>query len=265
MVRLSVSVMAHPVRRPLVEELLGQLGDVPVSWDKHAEPSPDPERRWATGRAAWEMHDPSADWHLVIQDDALVSDNFREGLSAALDHVPFGVVVSAYLGTKRPQQQAVQNAIGQARKSGAAWAVMRSLNWGPAIVVPTQAIRPMLDWSDRKTGLAYDKRIGVFFRDELGWGCWYTWPSLVDHRQGPSISGHGNIGRFAHEFAADALQVDWSRVPDDDGARERAFRHRNTRRLVFVRDDEKAAQLARARMWTEVDVGTLRGSLAPLR
>src|SRR5690606_25850971 len=62
----------HPTRKEQVEDLQAMLDrDVPVAWDPNPEPSPDPQRRWATGRAAWELHDADADWHLVIQDDAV--------------------------------------------------------------------------------------------------------------------------------------------------------------------------------------------------
>jgi hypothetical protein len=40
-----------------------------------------------------------------------------------------------------------------------------------------------------------------------------TWPSLVDHRDVPSLVGHGG-GRYAHKFIgenASALDIDWSK------------------------------------------------------
>jgi len=265
MVSLSVSVMAHPVRRPLVEELLEQLGDVPVAWDQHAQPSPLPYRRWATGRRAWQMADPSSDWHVVVQDDALVSNNFREGFAKALDHVPFGAIVSAYLGTKRPSQRYVQQAIGRAEQAGSSWATMNGLNWGPAIAVPTVSIPQMLAWCDEKVDLPYDTRIGRFYRDQLGWECWYTWPSLVDHRQGPSICGHGSVGRFAHRFAEDALAVDWSKVPAQESGTTRAFRNRQSGRLVITRDAAVASQMERARRWVEEEARAIPLHVRTLR
>jgi len=265
MVKLSVSVMAHPVRRPLVEELLAQLGDVPVSWDSNPEPSPEPQRRWATGRRAFELADPQSDWHVVVQDDALVSENFREGLARALDHAPFGVIVSPYLGTKRPSQQSVQRAIQKAEKAGSSWTTMSGLNWGVAIAVPTVSIPHMLAWCDEQTTMPYDTRIGRFYRDQLGWECWYTWPSLVDHREGPSICGHSSSGRYAHRFAGDAMEPDWSRLPPEDAGQSRAFRNIASGRLVVTRDPVAAAQMASARRWVEEDATALPLHVRPLR
>src|SRR5690606_32431577 len=83
--RLSAAIMAHPIRKEQVKELQAMLDrPVPVAWGPNPEPSPDPQRRWATRRAAWELHDPTADWHLVIQDDAIVCQDFLAGLEAAL-------------------------------------------------------------------------------------------------------------------------------------------------------------------------------------
>src|SRR5690606_20533277 len=61
-VTLSVSIMAHPARAGFVSELAARLDDAPVAWDTDGV-------RWHTGRRAWELHDPTADWHLVVQDD----------------------------------------------------------------------------------------------------------------------------------------------------------------------------------------------------
>lgn len=210
--KLSVSVMAHRVREEQVAELTASLDrDVEVVWDRYAKPSSQPHRRWATGRRAWEAHAPDADWHLVLQDDVLAAPDLIAGLERALEHVPTEAVASAYLGTKRPAANLITELVGQAREQNASWIVGRSLNWGPAILAPVASIPDMLAWCDRQRATAYDKRIGLYYRDVLSWATWYPWPSLVDHRAGPSICGHGSVGRHAHETVpGSALDVDWS-------------------------------------------------------
>jgi hypothetical protein len=99
----------------------------------------------------------------------------------------------------------------------------------------------------------------------MGWACWYTWPSLVDHRQGPSIAGHESAGRFAHRFAPDATVPDWSALPPNEMDDVRAFRNMQTGRLVVVRDDVAASQMAQASRWVEVDAGTLPLAAQALR
>jgi hypothetical protein len=200
---ISVAVMAHPRRQRLTDELL-QVLDAPAQLvlDRHND-------EWDTGRRAWDAHDPSATHHLVLQDDAIPCLNLVAGLARALTYVPPHAIVSLYLGTRRPMRNTVQRAVDDARAQNAAWVVMPHLNWGVGVVLPTETIPDMLDHADRHPGRAYDRRIGRWYF-ENGWPTWCTWPSLVDHADGPSLNNY--LGRRqAHWFAeGSALDVDWS-------------------------------------------------------
>jgi hypothetical protein len=69
----------------------------------------------------------------------------------------------------------------------------------------------MLPWCDVQNYPNYDRRIGRYAIDVLRMGTWCTFPSLVDHRDIPSLVGHGD-GRVAHHFIGEstsALSVDW--------------------------------------------------------
>lgn len=208
MAKLSVSIMAHSSRSHLVPTLVERLGitEDRVTWDRM-------NNRWDTGRRAWEAYDPDADFHLVLQDDAIVTRDLITGLESALDRVPADAIVSPYVGTRRPQPQKVIRAIAEARDKQASWIVMGSLNWGVGIIIPTRAIEDMLPWCDQQTYPNYDKRIGQYFLKVKRWPTWYTWPSLVDHHDDEvSLCGHGP-GRYAHEFLgtdASALDADFS-------------------------------------------------------
>ena len=216
--RLSVAIMAHPMREHAVKELLDQLDrPVPVIWDINQEPSTDPRQRWETGRRAWEAHEPTADWHMVLQDDIHVSRNLLDGLELALDQIGLDGLASAYTGTGRPDQANVRRALRHATGKGHSWMTTRSLNWGTAICAPVPTIPAMLDWCSQpgRQRLNYDMRIGVYYRDVHGWRTWYTVPSLVEHRELPSLVGHGSgRPRVAHWFhTGSALDIDWTRVP----------------------------------------------------
>lgn len=215
--RLSVAVMGHPRRQAWIEELVDRLGgDVPVALDPYG-PSKRPAQRWANGRRAWEMADPGADFHMVIQDDALVCDDLIVGLEKALDQLPDGGLMSPYTGRGRPNQGSVKRAVSEADRFGYSWLATWSLNWGVAIVVPTATIGDMLTWCSQPARVAanYDQRIGIYYRDILGWRTWYTNPSLVEHRDSDSLIGHGRGGdRVAHRFhTGSALDVDWTATP----------------------------------------------------
>lgn len=218
--RVSTVVMAHPVREQAVSELRGSLDrDVEVVWDGKSVPSKRPEQRWRTGHRAWEMVDRSADYGMVIQDDIMVAKDFIGGVEKALSVLGPDGLVSAYTGTGRPDQNSVKRAVRNAEHAGTPWAEMRSLCWGPAIIVPTSQISPMLDWCNLRKNRTknYDYRIGLYFRDVMGWKTFYLIPSLVEHRKMPSLVGHdyGPV-RESHRFIgerASALKVDYSRLP----------------------------------------------------
>lgn len=205
-----MSVMAHPSRADAVERLLPRLSLDPalVAWDRKND-------RWDTGRRAWEMHDPHAEFHLVVQDDALVAKDLLAGVAKATEFLPQDAIASLYVGTRRPLAFKVEKAVQHARSLKPSWIVMPGLNWGVAILVPTSQIEQMLVWCDKQDYPNYDRRIGRYFVDVKRWHTWCTWPSLVDHSDGESLCGHGE-GRKAHHFVGEdtsALGVDFSRPP----------------------------------------------------
>ena len=202
--KVSVSVMAHPLRAALVEELTASL-DRPaqVAWDRH-------NSAWDTARRAWEAHDPSATHHLVLEDDAVACRDLVAGLELALEHVPAEAAVSLYVGTLRPDGRRVAAAVNRADRAGAAWVVMSDIKWGVALAAPVAVIPEMLAHGDSP---AYDWNVRSYFARRR-WPVWCTWPSLVDHRDVPGLVRHQvppSGPRRAHRFASgSALDVDWS-------------------------------------------------------
>lgn len=238
MAKLSVAVMAHHARADLVPELVDRLGiDADrVTWDRKSD-------RWDTGRRAMLDHDPDADWHMVIQDDALVCRDLIAGLQIALDQVPMQALACPYVGTRRPMSERVTTAVVAAEERSASWIVMQTLNWGVAIIVPTATIGDMLTWCDRLQIPNYDKRVGQYYWRVHNWPTWYTHPSLVDHREGPSLAGHGP-DRRAHRFAGEdvsALDLAW------DGERIMAidWLTRGRRRRPGVREERPMVKFTR--------------------
>lgn len=214
---LSVAMMAHPKRRAQVDEILARLdrGDVQVVWDEC-------QSRWDTGKRAMLAHDPTCTHHAVIQDDVLVCRDLFAGMLKALESVPAGAPVCGYVGRVRPYAEIVTYAAARARLTGASWLTMHTLNWGPLIIVPTAEIPDMIAHCDPLKDIPnYDRRLSRFFELERHVKIWYTWPSVVDHADGPSLVP-GRIGtdrrkavhtRVAHTFlGADrsALEIDWS-------------------------------------------------------
>lgn len=203
--------MAHPDRADLVVEMLSTLDrPVPVHYDPEGPPSGDGNRVWRVARAGWQLADPRSDFHLLIQDDALVVPDLLAGLERALDSVPANAVVSPYLGKGGATPARWHSMAAEADRRGASWVVSSKLMWGVGIILPTAAIPDMITHADRLERVPDDMRVA-------GWASrrhaeiWYTWPSLVDHRPVPSITKHHAKNRTAERLhQGSALDLDWT-------------------------------------------------------
>lgn len=213
MASVSCAIRAHPARRDMVRVLQERLGCDTVVWDRS-------NHGWDTGARAWQAHDPDADWHVVVEDDAVPCRDLLPGLEKALDGVPAESAVSLYLGETcgNPRINRAVAALESAATMGH-WLQARRLIWGVAIALPVPVINDMLAWC-RGTRIrygkhVYDTRIARYFTSVAHWPAYYTWPSLVDHAPGPSLIGHAD-GRHAKRFLGvdvSALDIDWPSVP----------------------------------------------------
>lgn len=206
---ISVAAMCHPKRAEWVPDLVESIdASVTVVWDRYND-------RWDTGRRALLAHHPDATHHLVVQDDAIVCRDLVAGLEQTVDEAadnPIGL----YVGTTRPRQTQVFSAVAQAERQRSRWVRMPGPWWGVGIVVPVDRIIEMVRYGDARPDVAnYDLKITRYFASR-GKLCWYTMPSLVDHRHGPDnpslIPGRTALNRQAHRFlGADASALDdWS-------------------------------------------------------
>lgn len=211
MVRVSAAVMAHPSRKDWVEPLMLKLGldsgqYVDAVFDQISD-------CWDTARRAWLAFDPEATHHLVVQDDAIASRHLIPGVAKALPFTPAESIMSLYIGTRRPVAHSVNKVVRLAERDNPSWIVMNGLNWGVAVVIPVPEIRAMVEWCDQQRIPGDDNRIRRYFVTQKKWPTWCPWPSLVDHRQIPSILSH-RTGRRAHRFVGadvSALDVDFTR------------------------------------------------------
>lgn len=209
--KLSASIMAHPDRAPLVEELLAMLDrPVPVHWDPEGKPSGNGDRIWRVARAGWELFDPEADWHLLLQDDAVPSADLLAGLERALEYVPEDAVVSPYFGQGGAQGPRWARIGEQAERVRASWVLSERLMGGVAICLPSKLVPELIERADKMAGVPDDMRVA-------GWAkrrhaeVWYPWPSLVDHRAVPSITKHRAADRHAvRHHQGSALTLDWT-------------------------------------------------------
>lgn len=202
---ISITVMAHPKRKIQAQELRHQLraypfSDISITWDEKNE-------EWHTGERALREGIGKGNWHVVIQDDALLTPHFYENLEGAIKALPSKTIFSLYTGTSRPLGARVKAAVDKA--DSASWLRHYVLFWGVGICIPTEHIEPMLDFV-KDLELQYDNKVGEFYTRN-GLPVYYCIPSLVDHDDDlGSLLGHGQNPepRVAHKLATDV--VEWN-------------------------------------------------------
>lgn len=197
---ISITIMAHPKRADAAQELFDQLQQYPfseisITWDQRNE-------EWDTGKRSLQAGIGVGDWHVVIQDDALLTPNFYENIEGAINAVPEKVLISLYTGTVKPMPEQIISAVSKAYY--ASWLKYMLLLWGVGIVIPSDHIEPLLEFVDTPefNETLYDMKIGMFYqRHRLP--IYYTVPSLVDHDDdmGSLIGTDAKEPRRAHRLA----------------------------------------------------------------
>lgn len=206
--KISLAIMAHPKRVNQAHGLALELGqypfcDIDIIWDQV-------NVEWETGKRALQFGIGKGDFHVVIQDDALLTPHFYENLENAINGLPSQTLFSLYTGTSRPIPKRVTAAVNKAQNGE--WLRHHQLFWGVGIVIPTSHIEPMLEFVE-DVELQYDNKIGEFYCQN-GLPVYYCIPSLVDHDDelGTLIDGHGkhinDDPRVAHRLAT--AVVSWS-------------------------------------------------------
>lgn len=205
--KLSAAIMAHPRRRELVADLVERV-PAPIIWDRNA-------GEWDTARRALLTYDAGAEYHLVIQDDALVpAGDFLPALEHVLEHVDAGTPVGLYLGRCRPEARLYTLAVRMALERGLSWLEeFGGPRWGVAIAYPVADLERLVEWGDEHgKPRVYDARVHRFYRAENRHGR-YCIPSLVDHDyRRESVLGSQPGKRCAHVYLDDRPvdAVDWS-------------------------------------------------------
>ena len=206
--KISLAIMAHPARKQQAEFLFMQIRRYPFAGLQIVY---DEDRvEWHTGKRAIEAGICHGDWHVVIQDDAILTPDFYENIENAIKALPIKTLFSLYTGTARPLARRVKEAVEKA--SDGEWLKANQLFWGVGIAIPTDQIEPMLEFVE-DIDLQYDNKIGEFYcRNNIP--VYYTMPSLVNHNDalGSLLPGHGkqfnDEPRIAHKLATG--RVKWT-------------------------------------------------------
>jgi len=184
--KLSISIMMCPSRKEYLPYLQKKLGIVPVAMDNGC-------GLIANCRNAWLLHDPTADYHVVIQDDCVVCDDFYNRAVAYLEKAQ-GLPVSFFYS-----QSKFYNKFKKERNETGA-IIKKAIYGGLAICLPVKLIPEMLAFYDKQKIPFDDHRIGLFcMANKLN--IYNPFPCLIDHRQGHVSAFTGMISQAqAAEF-----------------------------------------------------------------
>lgn len=180
---MRIGIVGHIKRLPQVEALADLVDADYVSIDDGTLGAEGNHRK------VWDHLATSSEWSIVLEDDAIPCDNFRDQLHKALTVAPTPIV-SLYLGTGHPIQwqprirQAITNA------GDASWLTHHKLLHAVGVAIRTEHLPMRLNTN----GIPIDTAIGNWatqHHHQVG----YTLPSLVDHRDQPTVIPRRYNGR----------------------------------------------------------------------
>lgn len=161
--------MMHPSREEFLPYLKKNLGDVPVALDTGV-------GLIANCRNAWSMYDPTADYHVVIQDDCIICNNFIELAKQACEKAN-GQAVSFFFAQSKFYKKF------RAEREATGAICHKALYGGLAVCLPVPIIPTMLEFYDHDWVMMDDHRLNRFLMHEKI-NIYCPIPSLIDHRVG---------------------------------------------------------------------------------
>lgn len=184
-----IGIVAHNQRADAAHALQETVGATFMHMDNGTKGCESSHRR------VWEWLDSYAErnkseqyeWAVVLEDDAQPVVGFTQQLKQALTVAPTPIV-SLYLGTNYPihWQPRISLAKSNANTVNAAWMVTHHLLHAVGVAIRTDLLPSMLTEAQYK--MPIDEAITAWAQAH-GHRVGYTWPSLVDHDDGPPLIG----------------------------------------------------------------------------
>ena len=191
--------MAHPKRKDLVNTLFLTLckssENVTIVWDRR-------NNEWDTGKRCLEMADETCDWTVIIQDDAVIGENFVKNVENYLRKAE-KTLTSFYLGRGRPYYKEMLKVVAAAQENNCNLISIPHLYWGVCIALPSIDCKEIAKEENEKV---YDAKIGNFYFKK-GKQVIYTLPSLADHSHCQSLIFPDDIHRDAFWYCAEPITL----------------------------------------------------------
>lgn len=249
---LSISVQAHVRRKDFFPYLKEKLGDIPFAVDDGS------LKVWGNRKAALALAPTDSKYHLVVQDDAVLCEDFLKKANEFINRMDKiypdeNLAFQLYHGY-RPQHD-LKSEMFPARDKG--YIRRRFLSWGVAIVIPTRLIPDLIAFGNGYPAWQDDTKIKHWLAHR-GMPTIWPIPCLVDHRQNhetPSLVPGRNLNRFSPYF------IDAETFGEPTEAHIPKIVHQ-----IWVGDQSKRPQLCmdtwkmkgwRYMLWTEAEIDEL--------
>lgn len=180
MTTYTIGVVAHVERRDMANQLAALVDATYISVD-------DGTLGFGNHRRVWSLvADEHKEWAVVLEDDAMPVVGFTRQLEAALNHAPTPIV-SLYLGSDARTTPAITDAVAKAKANDAAYILSRQVRHAVALAIRTEHVPSMLTSVTRRRYLPIDDAINSWQAQHINSLVAYTAPSLVDHRDTPTV------------------------------------------------------------------------------
>src|SRR5262245_3025519 len=180
----AIGVVAHEARRRMALELAEATHAKVISIDGGT------RKCGGNHRHVWtQLAQSGQAWLCVLEDDAVPVVGFLEQFEAALTCAP-EPIVSLYLGRDRPPQyqKAIERAIERADADPeVCWIVAPRLYQAVGVAMVAELVADMVTYTARKAYFPIDDAIASWALRN-SYRVAHTWPSLVEHRDGPSVA-----------------------------------------------------------------------------
>lgn len=179
---LAIGIVAHTSRAQQAKILANTVNAAFISIDNGVMGCD--ENHYAVQHHLAGLH---TTWSVVLEDDATPVEGFTDQLHHALIMAPTPIV-SLYLGRKRPPhwQKRIGSAVLEARGLDANWIISTHLLHAVGYAIRTELLDSLLRYESTHP---VDEHITAWAQS-YGHTIAYSTPSLVDHRDEPTIVHH---------------------------------------------------------------------------
>ena len=183
-----IGIVAHTARAEHAHTLMDQVGAAYTSVDNGTLGCNGNHKQVWT----W-LNNHTDGWAIVLEDDSLPTPDFLHQASQALAVAP-SPIVSFYLGKHHIPtldiEQHKQQAITKAQAADAHWITSRQLLHAVAVAVRTDVLSDLLSYGTQFPGTFPNDEVISHWANATGNTVAYTWPSLVDHADQPTLFVH---------------------------------------------------------------------------